>query len=44
MSSTPCEVRAAAPLRGQHSNYVLRDILELSEAEVRKLKEEQILY
>jgi len=44
MSSTPCEVRAAAPLRGQHSDYVLRDILELSEAEVRKLKEEQILY
>ena len=44
MSSTPCEVRAAAPLRGQHTDYVLRDLLGLAEAEVRKLKEEQILY
>jgi benzylsuccinate CoA-transferase BbsF subunit len=43
MSGTPCEVRAAAPLRGQHTEYVLRDILGLSEAEVAKLKDEKIL-
>lgn len=43
MSGTPCEVRAAAPLRGQHTEYVLRDILGLSEAEVAQLKEGQVL-
>ena len=44
MSETPCEVRAAAPLRGQHTAYVLRDVLGLSEAEVRKLQDGQVLY
>jgi benzylsuccinate CoA-transferase BbsF subunit len=44
MSGTPCEVQAAAPLRGQHTDYVLRDLLGLSEAEVQKLREEQVLY
>jgi benzylsuccinate CoA-transferase BbsF subunit len=43
MSGTPCEVRAAAPLRGQHTDYVLQDILGLSEAEVRKLREGNVL-
>jgi benzylsuccinate CoA-transferase BbsF subunit len=43
MSGTPCEVRAAAPLRGQHTSYVLRDLLELSEAEVEKLREGKVL-
>jgi len=44
MSGTPCEVRAAAPLRGQHTDYVLRDIIGLSETEVQKLKDGQVLY
>jgi benzylsuccinate CoA-transferase BbsF subunit len=44
MSGTPCEVQAAAPLRGQHTDYVLRDILGMSEAEINKLREGQILY
>lgn len=43
MSRTPCEVRAAAPLRGQHSDDVLRDILGLSEDAVQKLHEGQVL-
>jgi crotonobetainyl-CoA:carnitine CoA-transferase CaiB-like acyl-CoA transferase len=43
MSGTPCEVRAAAPLRGQHTDYVLRDVIGLSEAEVRKLREGKVL-
>jgi len=43
MSGTPCEVRAAAPLRGQHTSYVLRDLLELSEAEVEKLRDGKVL-
>jgi benzylsuccinate CoA-transferase BbsF subunit len=44
MSGSPCEVQAAAPLRGQHTDYVLRDILGLSAAEVQKLREGQVLY
>lgn len=43
MSATACEVRAAAPLRGQHTDYVLREILGLSEAEVVQLREGKIL-
>jgi crotonobetainyl-CoA:carnitine CoA-transferase CaiB-like acyl-CoA transferase len=44
MSGTPCEVQAAAPLRGQHTDYVLRDILEISDAEVQRLRDGQVLY
>jgi len=44
MSGTPCEVQAAAPLRGQHTDYVLRDILGMSETEIHKLREGQVLY
>lgn len=43
MSGTPCEVRAAAPLRGQQTDEVLRDILGLSEDAVRKLHEGKVL-
>lgn len=43
MSGTPCEVQAAAPVRGQHTNYVLRDIVGLSEAEVQQLRDGQVL-
>jgi len=44
MSGTPCEVQAAAPLRGQHTGYVLRDILGISETEVQRLRDGQVLY
>ena len=43
MSGTPCEVRSAAPLRGQHTDYVLCDLLGLSEAEVTKLRDGKVL-
>ena len=43
MSGSPCEVQAAAPLRGQHTDYVLRDVLGMSEAEVKQLREMQVL-
>ncbi|MBI3250104.1 MAG: CoA transferase [Deltaproteobacteria bacterium] len=43
MSGTPCEVRAAAPLRGQQTDEVLRNILGLSEDAVRKLHEGKVL-
>ncbi len=44
LSVTPCEVQAAAPLRGQHTDYVMREILGFSETEVQKLKEIHVLY
>jgi len=44
LSGTPCEVRHAAPLRGQHTDYVLGNILGFSEAEVLKLRGDQVLY
>jgi crotonobetainyl-CoA:carnitine CoA-transferase CaiB-like acyl-CoA transferase len=44
MSGTPCEVHAAAPLRGQHTDDVLRDILGMSEAEIKSLRNTQVLY
>jgi crotonobetainyl-CoA:carnitine CoA-transferase CaiB-like acyl-CoA transferase len=44
MTKTSCEVQTAAPLRGQHTDYVLRDILGFSAADVQKLRETQVLY
>jgi len=39
MSGTPCEVRSAAPLLGQHTDQVLRGLLGLSEAEIKTLRD-----
>jgi benzylsuccinate CoA-transferase BbsF subunit len=39
MSETPCEVRSAAPLLGQHTDEVLSGLLGLSEAEIAALRE-----
>ncbi|MCS6927032.1 MAG: CoA transferase, partial [Candidatus Binatia bacterium] len=44
LSATPCEVQAAAPLRGQHTDYVMRDILGFAADEIQRLKEEGVLY
>lgn len=43
MSGTPCDVTAAAPQRGQHTDYVLRDILGLSKAEIQQLRDGEVL-
>ena len=43
MSDTPCEVRAAAPLRGQHTDEVLGELLGMSEAEIGQLRDGQVL-
>lgn len=43
MSGTPCEVQAAAPLRGQHTEYVLHEVLGFSAAQIQKLRETQVL-
>ena len=38
MSGTPCQVRSAAPLLGQHTDEVLSGLLGLSEAEIAELR------
>lgn len=43
MSDTPCEVRTAAPLRGQHTDEVLGELLGMSEAEIGQLRDGQVL-
>ena len=43
MSGSPCEVQAAAPQRGQHTEYVLRDILGYSADDVEKLRGAEVL-
>lgn len=43
MSGMPCEVRAAAPQRGQHTDEVLGGLLGLSEAGIRRLRDGQVL-
>jgi crotonobetainyl-CoA:carnitine CoA-transferase CaiB-like acyl-CoA transferase len=43
MSDTPCEVRTAAPLRGQHTDEVLAELLGMSEAEIGQLRDGQVL-
>ncbi|MGO9061874.1 MAG: CaiB/BaiF CoA transferase family protein [Candidatus Binataceae bacterium] len=39
MSGTPCEVRSAAPLLGQHTEEVLSGLLGLSQAEIKTLRD-----
>ena len=43
LSETPGHVYAPAPLLGQHSEDVLREILGYSQAEIDKLKEDEII-
>jgi crotonobetainyl-CoA:carnitine CoA-transferase CaiB-like acyl-CoA transferase len=40
MSGTPLTLRGPAPCLGQHNEYVLRELLGYSEAEITRLKEE----
>ncbi len=44
MSETPCRVRRPAPLLGQDTDYVMREILGYSAKEVEALKEKEVLY
>jgi benzylsuccinate CoA-transferase BbsF subunit len=39
MSGTPCAVEQPAPLLGQHTDEVLRDVLQMSDAEIAGLRE-----
>ena len=44
MSRTPGSLRRAAPVLGQHSEEVLREILGMTDTEIEELKHEQVVY
>jgi len=44
LSNAPNGVRAPAPLLGQHTDAVMRDILGYSDAEIARLREDRILF
>ena len=44
LSQTPAKVNSAAPLFGQHTSYVLKELLGLTDEEIRQLEEEQVIY
>jgi crotonobetainyl-CoA:carnitine CoA-transferase CaiB-like acyl-CoA transferase len=44
MSETPATIQRTAPLLGEHNDYVLGDLLGLSEDEIAQLMEEKVVY
>jgi benzylsuccinate CoA-transferase BbsF subunit len=44
LANSPNGVRAPAPLLGQHTDQVMRDVLGCSEQEIARLTEEKVLY
>jgi crotonobetainyl-CoA:carnitine CoA-transferase CaiB-like acyl-CoA transferase len=44
MSETPGKVRGVAPLMGEHTYEIARNLLGLSDDEIKKLDEEKVLY
>ncbi len=44
LSKTPGQVKRRAPLMGEHNDYVFRELLGLTEAEVKRLKEEKTIF
>jgi len=44
LSATPPKVSAAAPLLGEHSHYVCKELLGLSDDEISRLEKEQVIY
>jgi formyl-CoA transferase len=44
MSKTPGTIRHRAPFVGEHNNYVLKELLGMSQEEIDKLTEEKILF
>jgi crotonobetainyl-CoA:carnitine CoA-transferase CaiB-like acyl-CoA transferase len=44
LSETPGRVRGLAPLMGEHTHEIARNLLGLSDEEIRKLDEEKVLY
>ncbi|HEX2931193.1 MAG TPA: CoA transferase [Candidatus Binatia bacterium] len=44
LSETPGKVRGLAPLMGEHTHEIARNLLGLSDAEIKKLDEEKVFY
>jgi len=44
MSGTPCAVRRPAPCLGQHTDYVMGEILGYSSDEIQRLRTEKVLF
>ncbi len=44
MSETPGKVRGLAPLMGEHTHEIARNLLGLSDDEINKLDDEKVLY
>ena len=44
LSKTPAGIRQPAPLLGQHNHYVLHDLLGMSEEEIRRLVDAEVVY
>ena len=44
LSETPGKVRGLAPLMGEHTYEIARNLLGLNDAEIKKLDEEKVLY
>jgi benzylsuccinate CoA-transferase BbsF subunit len=43
-SKTPASIRQPAPLLGQHNQYVLHDLLGMSEDEIQRLVDAEVVY
>ena len=44
LSQTPAKIDSPAPLFGQHTSYVLKKLLGLTDEKIRQLEEEQVIY
>jgi crotonobetainyl-CoA:carnitine CoA-transferase CaiB-like acyl-CoA transferase len=44
LHNAPNGVQSPAPMLGQHTDYVMRELLNYSEQKIMQLKEEKILY
>ena len=43
-SATPAKISSAAPVFGQHSNYVFKELLGIGDDEISLLEEEKVIY
>jgi len=44
LTNTPNGVRSPAPLLGQHTDEILRDVLRYTDEDITRLREQQVLY
>ena len=44
LSATPASIRRHAPSLGEHDHQIFEELLEMSPAEIEKLKKEQVIY